>query len=315
VKRLFSIPAVALAVLTAAAPIDAASLRPSIVIEGDLVRLGDIFEDAGPKSETAVLYSPAPGRRVTLNAAWLSEVARIYHVAWRPMSQYDRVVVERAGNVISTTDIIAALRVELVAKGMPKHQEIELTNRQLEIVVPVETPTILEVRSITYNPTSGQFSAVVSAGGDSPKAQRVMAQGRAHNAAAVPVLRRQVNAGEVIRREDIDIVYRRDDQLGRDVITDPNRLVGRTPAFRVKLGEPVRESEVRVPTLVKRNGHVVLKLEWGSMTLTAQGKALEEGGRGDVIRVENLQSNKTVEGTVSGPDTVTVTLGPRLAAN
>jgi len=51
------------------------------------------------------------------------------------------------------------------------------------------------------------------------------------------------------------------------------------------------------------------------MTLTAQGKAEEDGSRGDVIRVRNLQSNKTIEATITGPDSVAVNLGPRLAAN
>jgi flagella basal body P-ring formation protein FlgA len=317
VKTLVLLPLIALAALSTAVPASAASVRSNVVVEGDQVRLGDIFEDAGPKADTVVLYAPAPGRRVTLNANWLAEVARIYKVAWRPLSQYDRAVVERAGNVISTGEITAALRRELIAKGMPTHHEIELVNRTLEIVVPLEALASVDVRNLNYNVATGQFNAMALAGGDGPSAQRVMLQGRAHAAAAVPVLRRAINPGEIIRKDDIEIVYRREDLVGRDIIADPSRLIGRTPQYRLRIGEPVRENDVRQPTLVKRNSQVLIKLEWGAMTLTAQGKALDEGSRGDMIRVENLQSNKTIEATISGPDLVTVTLGPRpqLSAN
>lgn len=316
-KSLALLPLIALVALSTGTPASAASVRANVVVEGDQVRLGDIFEDAGPKADTVVLYAPAPGRKVTLNANWLAEVARIYKVAWRPLSQYDRTIVERAGNVISTGEIMGVLRRELITRGMPAHHEIELANRTVEIVVPLETLTTIDLRNVSYNAATGQFNAMAVAGGDVPSAQRVMLQGRAYPAAAVPVLRRAINPGEIIRRDDIEIVYRREDVIGRDIIADAARLIGRTPQYRLRVGEPIRESDVRQPTLVKRNSQVLIKLEWGSMTLTAQGKALDEGSRGDMIRVENLQSNKTIEATVSGPDLVTVTLGPRqqLSAN
>jgi flagella basal body P-ring formation protein FlgA len=315
VKTLAVLPLIALAAFGAIAPLSAASVRPNVVVEGDQVRLGDIFEDAGPKADVIVLYAPAPGRKVTLNAAWLAEVARIYKVAWRPLNQYDRTVVERAGNVISTGEITNVLRRELMTKGMPAHHEIEMANRNLEISVPLDVLAAVEVRNAAYNITTGQFSALLIAGGDSPSAQRIILQGRTHAAIAVPVLRRSVDAGDLIRKDDIEIVYRREDQIGRDVIGDANRLIGRTPQFRLRVGEPVRAQDVRQPTLVKRNSQVLIKLEYGAMSLTVQGKALEDGSRGDMIRVENLQSNKTIEGTVSGPDVVVVSLGPRQQAS
>jgi flagellar basal body P-ring formation protein FlgA len=41
--------------------------------------------------------------------------------------------------------------------------------------------------------------------------------------------------------------------------------------------------------------------------LTIRGKALEAGAHGDLINVLNVQSKRTVQGTVSGPGRVTVT--------
>jgi len=314
-KSLLTALFVLAALLGSVITVPAASLQSNmIVVEGDIVRLGDLFQDAGLKADAAVMYSPAPGRRVTLNAAWLGQVARIFQVAWQPMSSSDHIVVERAGHIVTTSEIVTALRRALQSRGMPEHADIELNVRNLQLSLPLDIPSTVDVQNANYDNANGLFTAVLIAGGNHPSAQRVTVQGRAYAATAVPVLRRQVNSGEIIRKDDVDVVYRRDDLVGRDVITDAKQLIGRTPMYRVRPGEPVRVTDVRAPILVSRGGQIIIKLEYGAMTITAQGKALDEGARGDVIRVENLQSNKTIEATVAGPDLVTVTLGPRLAA-
>ena len=307
---LLTVSALAITIATA----DAATLRNSVIVESDVVKLGDIFDDAGFYADRTVVNAPAPGKRLTLDINFLAEAARLYRVDWRPASRFDRVVVERAGKTISTREIVQRLRDDLAAEGMPKNAHIELTNRNFEIHVPLQMSTELDVRSVSYDAASGRFNALMLVGGG-PSQQRFMLTGRTFSTTAVPVLRRSISPGEVIRRDDIEIIHRREDQIARDAITDPARLLGTTPRVRLRSGEPVRENETRAPVMVSRNAQVVIRLVHGPMTLTAQGKAEEEGSRGDVIRVRNLQSNKTIEATVTGPDSVAVNLGPRLAVN
>jgi flagella basal body P-ring formation protein FlgA len=55
------------------------------------------------------------------------------------------------------------------------------------------------------------------------------------------------------------------------------------------------------------------------ITLTVRGKALESGAAGELVNVQNLQSKRTIQGTVTGQGVVTVaaasTAAPRLAAH
>jgi flagellar basal body P-ring formation protein FlgA len=311
-KLLTLLTASALAISIATA--DASALRTNVIVEGDVVRLGDIFEDAGTYADRAVVNAPAPGRRLTLDINFLAEAARLYRVNWRPMSRFDRVVVERAGKTISAKEITQALRNELVAEGMAKTAQIELSNRSFEIHLPLNASTEMDVRNMSYDANSGRFNALLHVGGEQ-NPQRVMLSGRTYATTPLPVLRRAMSPGEVIRKDDLEIVHRREDQMARDAITDPARLIGTTPRSRLRAGEPVRDSETRSPVVVARNAPVVIRLVHGSMTLTAQGKAEEDGSRGDVIRVRNVHSNKTIEATVVGPDIVAVNLGPRVAVN
>jgi flagella basal body P-ring formation protein FlgA len=68
------------------------------------------------------------------------------------------------------------------------------------------------------------------------------------------------------------------------------------------------------PDLVQRDQNVTLIYESPGLYLTVRGKALEAGTEGDVVNVMNLQSKRTVSGTVSGRGQVSITVAtPRPA--
>ncbi|MBI3709282.1 MAG: flagellar basal body P-ring formation protein FlgA [Proteobacteria bacterium] len=311
IALLFLLAPVAFGIATASA----AMLKSNVVVEGEYVRLGDLFEGAGTYAQTNVAQAPAPGRRAVFDAGWLGELARAYRVAWRPQSRFDRVVVERSGRTIGAAEIAARLHQALTADGIRGGTQVELSNRAMEINIALEAPTNLDVRNLSYDSSSGRFTALVIAGGDHPSAQRVIVSGRTYQMVSVPVPRHAINPGEVIRRQDLEWVEVREEQTRRDVITDAKRLVGTTPRQRLRVGEPVRENETRPPIVVARNSAVTIRLQSGNMTLTAQGRAVDDGAMGDVIRVVNAQSKRTIDAVVAGSDLVTLALAPQLAAN
>ena len=305
--------ALAIATATVAAPADAATLRTISTVEDGIVRLGDLFDDLPNGADIAVAYAPAPGRRLTFDTATLMELARAYRISWRPQSRFERVIVERAGRVIQKSEIVARLSEALKAEGMKRDMDVEVYGRNIELSVPLDATSPLDVRNLSFDSQTGRFTAVVAAGGDG--SYRVSVSGRVHETSPVPVLRRAMAPGEIIRKGDVEIIRAREDRISRDVVTDPARLIGTTPRTRLRAGEPVRDTDTRPPVLVARNSTVTIVLQTGYLKLTAQGKAVEDGAKGDTIRVTNLQSKKTIEATVTGPDFVTVQTGVHSAVN
>jgi flagella basal body P-ring formation protein FlgA len=57
-----------------------------------------------------------------------------------------------------------------------------------------------------------------------------------------------------------------------------------------------------------------MKIETPLMSLSAQGKALQDGTQGETVRVMNTQSNRMVEGIVDGPGSVVIRTPEKLAA-
>jgi len=53
---------------------------------------------------------------------------------------------------------------------------------------------------------------------------------------------------------------------------------------------------------------VTMVLQTSNMVLSTQGKAVQDGAKGEVIRVQNIESNRIVDATVVGSNQVAVTV-------
>ena len=315
-RTLLAVPALALLLAGAAPRSDAwaATLRNQVVVDGDVVRLGDLFENPGPRAQVAVANAPAPGRRMVFEVQWLAEVARYYQVGWRPQSRFERVVVERPGRIVTPREIVARLRDALSEHGMRQDSLVELANRSQDIAVALDAPETIEIRQLDYDQPAGRFTAVLLVGAGHPSQQRRIVTGRVFPTVPVPVLRRAINPGDVIRAEDLEWGSAREDQLRADAITSPQQIVGQTPRIRLRPGEPIRQGDTQPVILVNRDSTITIVVDTGSMRLTALGRALDNGSRGQIVRVTNLQSRQTIEAVVTGPDLVTAPLGGRITA-
>ena len=91
------------------------------------------------------------------------------------------------------------------------------------------------------------------------------------------------------------------------------RLVGQAAKRQLSPGRALRANDVHRPFDVKKGALVTMVVAHGNLTLTAPGRAMESGRKGDVIRLVNESSHRAVEGRVSGPDTVEIQSRGRVA--
>jgi flagella basal body P-ring formation protein FlgA len=90
------------------------------------------------------------------------------------------------------------------------------------------------------------------------------------------------------------------------VATRLEDVVGREVKRNLYAGRPVPSSDVGAPTVVVRNTLVTLAYRRGSIELTTLGRALDDAGLHEPVRVVNVDSRLTVVGTVAGPGVVRI---------
>lgn len=88
-------------------------------------------------------------------------------------------------------------------------------------------------------------------------------------------------------------------------------VLGQEARVALYAGRPVRQNEVGPPAVIERNQAVTLSYLASGLVITAEGRALGRAGVGDRLKVMNLDSRRTITGTVH--DNGTVTVGPPAA--
>lgn len=280
--------------VAAPAQADTAVLRPVVAVNAAELRIGDLFAGAGSHAGEIVAAAPAPGTRIVLDASWLAATAQAHGVDWQPASDAVTTEVTRTASLIDQAEITR----QLLAVVAPGNSDAQLAlDSRVRLYAPVGDEPRIAIENLQVDPPSGRFNADLHVAGDDG-ADPVHVAGRLVNVIQIPTLARPMVPGEVIGAGDVAWISVDVGRLPAGQVMDARDLVGRTPRRPVRAQEPLRPVDLEIPVLVHRNDSVLIVLQAPGMTLTAQGKALEDGGRGEMIRVVNIQSNRTIDATV-----------------
>lgn len=305
-RRRLLLPA-ALLLASYAIPAGAATLRPHVVVNGDQVKLGDLFVGTEVVRDTVLFRAPAPGGKIILDANWLHRVAQYYKLDWQSTGRTNRSVVERTSNPVDAAIVQKALDVALRKQmGAAERFEVVLDNPALRIHLPVQMPARATVQAINYDARTRRFAAVLLAPDSRPGSVQIRTAGRVLRIVNVPVLTRRVRPGEIIRKADIIEVPRRADSLRRGIVLDTGTILGKSSRRMLQPDQPIRSADIREPVLVNRGDLVTMIFRSSNMMITAKGKSYGRGAKGDTVRVRNSSSGKTVEAVIIGPNKVSV---------
>ena len=284
----------------------AADLRTVSVVEGDILRVGDIFENAGDRSDVVIGRTPLPGQDMRLNARTLMRIAKAAHIDWQAQSVMDEIIIRRDANVIGLETLETNIKQALTEKGLTGDVELTINESLSRLTLPKDEPATADIRNVRYNTADSRFSATVLA----PSAERPLKKyeitGTAHQLVDVPVLNAQIKAGSVISASDLSTISLRDTMVPRGALVNIADLQGMAASKTLYPNKPLRGVDIALPQLVERGGELTIIYESDTIRLTAKGKALQNGARGEMIRVVNMESNKNLQAMVSGDGVVVV---------
>lgn len=297
-----------LALLALAAPAQAtepAVLRSQALLDGDMLRLSDLFD---PAPDTVIAAAPPPGRRMVLESQNLWNIARRHGVAWRPLTASDRIVVERPGRQVPRAEIEAALREELARHGVDAEMEIELPGL-VPPMIPSGSWSQVTVEGVSVEPPGSRFQATLVVLADGTATQRMRVAGRAVATVPVVVATRRMALGEVVGGHDARLVRMRAERVRPGHAQQLEQVVGQELRRPMAADQGYAIVDLGPPSIVQKNGLVTLLLESPGVSLTAQGRALEAAARGAAVPVMNLASRNIVEGIAVAPGRVRVAMG------
>jgi flagella basal body P-ring formation protein FlgA len=122
----------------------------------------------------------------------------------------------------------------------------------------------------------------------------------------VVVSRRPLARGQTLQAEDLALSEIDVSGVHRAYFSRIEDLVGMRSKRSLPSGEVLHAGLLEREQLVRRGSQVEILADTAGLQVRMRGKAMADGGRGDLVKVKNLSSGRVVSGTVEGPGLIRV---------
>src|SRR5450631_921857 len=286
-------------------------LRASVIVSGDLVRIGDVIDNASSSAQIAIYRAPDLGTTGSLPTEQVLSVLRAHQVIGVDTRDIREIVVTRLARSLEARDIELAVARALEHRGgLGDAANLSLAfDRDIgDLKLDSSNTGAMAAVSARFEPRNNRFDVSFEIANDNiATPTKLRFTGTAIETVEAAVLTRNVERNEVLKASDVVTERRPRAEIGGDV-AGRGRAVGMQARKQLRAGQALKTADLAKPDLVTRDQNVTLTYESTGLYLTIRGKALEGGTEGDVVNVLNLQSKRTVSGVVSGRGQVTVSM-------
>ena len=231
------------------------ALRANVTVTSNVVRIGDLVENAGAAADVAIFRSPDPGTRGTVPTDRIVEAIRPHQLIDIDTRGLAEVVVTRDSRAIPVQEISASIAQALAGQyGLGDAQNITVyfdrDVRSLQ-VEPSATGD-LQVLNLSYDPRSTRFDATL----DLPSSTELHRQpahfsGTALETVAAVTVDHPIERGEVLKESDLTVQRRPKSEGG--AISRIAEAVGLAARHELRPDQPLRAADLTKPDIVQRN--------------------------------------------------------------
>ncbi len=291
-------------------------LRANVTVTSDVVRVGDIIDNAGTAAQIAIYRAPDLGTTGTLQASQVLATLRAHQIIGIDTKDIREISVTRLSRSLASKDVeqrIAALLERRNGLGDAANITVTFDRELRTLQLDASNTGDLQPVSTRYDPRNGRFDVMFEvANANSSVPTRLRFTGTAVETVEVGVLTRSVDRNEVLKSSDIVIERRPKGEVGPQPASR-ERALGMQTRKAMNAGQALRMIDLAKPDLVQRDQTVTLIYQTDGLYLTMRAKAVDSGSEGDTVSVVNTQSKRTVQGVVTAPGQVSVTIAtPRI---
>jgi flagella basal body P-ring formation protein FlgA len=293
-------------------------LRANVAVAGNVVRIGDVIDNAGVSAQIAIYRAPDLGTTGSLPTAQVLATLRAHRVIGVDTRDITEISITRLARTIEVKDIeweVARALAHRRGLGDAPNLSVKFDNDVQDIRLEASNTGAMQPASVRFEPRNNRFDITFEIANETAATPtRLHFTGSAIETVEAAVLTRDVERGEVLKPTDVAIERRPKAEVGSD-LASRDRAIGMQVRKQLRASAPLKTADIAKPDLVQRDQNVTLTFETAGLYLTIRGKALESGAEGDVVNVLNLQSKRTVSGVVVGREQVAISVAtPRLPA-
>ncbi|MDH2350565.1 flagellar basal body P-ring formation chaperone FlgA [Bradyrhizobium sp. SSUT18] len=285
------------------------TLRASITVTSDVVRVGDLIDNAGSAALIPVYRSPDLGTTGALPVAQVLSVLRAKQVIGVMTGDIKEVQVTRLARTLVNKDLETAVASALERRfGLGDAANITVTfDRGIaDMRLDASNTGALQPVATRYDARSGRFDIAFEINNDNnPAPTKLRFTGNAIETVEVAVLTRDIDRADLLKSSDVAVERRPKAEVTGEAASR-DRTLGMQLRRPMRAGTPIRVADIVKPDFVQRDQSVTVIYQVPGIYLTTRGKAIESGAEGDTVSVLNLQTKRTLTGVVTARGQVTV---------
>jgi flagellar basal body P-ring formation protein FlgA len=297
------------------------TLRAKCQASGVMVTLGDVAEVVAADEATQqaleqleLVPAPAAGRSRSLRIHEVQDLIALQGVKLpdHKFSGASSIQIFSGGKLTSTSEKVSSHVAEQsrarVERAIREHLQANAGERLWQVSFELEAADIETV-------AAHRISEVSAAGGKRPwtgvqqfqvdlrtsqGVQRIPVTAEVSLPEMVVVSRRPFRRGEVVQASDVELVMPTVATEHSQLATRLEDVVGHETTRSIATGQSFEATWLRKPIMVRRGEVVTIFARAANVQVRTQARALEDGGRDDIVSVERLDDRQRFTARVSG---------------
>ena len=275
-------------------------LRSQVMTLSEIVTVGDFYSNTGALASKPLFRSPDMGTSGNVPAELVAERARAAGLAQAGTDGLRTVVVHRGAKKLERDDLEGLARAALAQRNAgvdPEMLDVKLLQAPERVLADPKVPDPVRVDSVDWSQASGRFTIYASVAVEFGT-ERLTFSGVATEMVDVIALAQPLRRGDILKEDDLVTVRMTRRNVPSGALSDAEAIVGKQARANLRANAPLARKDFQHPILIERNEKVTVTFLMPGMKLTSRAQALDEGAKGDVIDVMNLQSRRIVPATI-----------------
>ncbi|MES0882662.1 flagellar basal body P-ring formation chaperone FlgA [Roseibium sp. SCP14] len=275
-------------------------LRSQVMTLSDVVTVGDFYSNTGLLASKPLFRSPDMGTSGNVPANLVAERARAAGLEQASTDGLRTVVVHRGATKIERDQLEGIVRTAIAQRNAgidPKLLDVKLLQAPDRILADPKVQDPIRIDSLDWSQSTGRFTVYASVAAEHG-IKPLTFSGVATEMVNVVALAQPLRRGDILKEDDLISVRLTRKNVPSGAVTDAQNIVGKQARTNMRANAPLARKDFQHPVLIQRGEKITVTFLMPGMKLTSRAQALDEGAKGDVIDVMNLQSRRIVPATV-----------------
>lgn len=208
--------------------------------------------------------------------------------------------------VVGIDNVSAAVSKEFVEQGRGSDIELEFFGGQTGFVFENADEAKILVSDLNVNEEQNKFIATAEIFVDGKLSAETKLFGRYFDMTEVWLPVKNIEKDAIITQDDLVKAKIRSNRLRDDNVVDIDELVGKQAVRQIKADRPIMAKDIQDEVLITKGQLVTAVYSYKGLQITSRMEALEDGAKGQEIKLLNTKSKKEIVGKVLDDKTVEI---------